>query len=212
MRKRTRTAIGSMAAALVLMSLPAAAHAEAYWQCVPFARMISGIQLFGDAWTWWGGAQGKYQTGYKPVSGAVLVFRPTGKMKLGHVAVVSQVLTDRLVQVSHANWSQINGARGQVENDVVIADVSEQGDWSVVKVWYDPIGDLGTTTYPTYGFIYQDNTAKTIASAVRGVQGAMGVVANAVPNAVTASGQVVNSVVDAADSFGSLIQKSLSGK
>ncbi len=56
------------------------------------------------------------------------------------------------------------------------------------------LSDLGTTTYPTYGFIYQDQTARTIASAVRGVQTAMGAVASAVPNAVSASGNVVNSV------------------
>ena len=24
-----------------------------------------------------------------------------------------------------------------------------------MKVWYGPMGDLGTTVYPTYGFIYQ---------------------------------------------------------
>ncbi|CAL4866536.1 hypothetical protein MMA231_00779 [Asticcacaulis sp. MM231] len=32
------------------------------------------------------------------------------------------------------------------------------GDWSKVKVWYGPSNDLGTTVYPTYGFIYQDPT------------------------------------------------------
>ncbi len=76
-------------------------------------------------------------------------------MRSGHVAVVSQVLTDRIVQVTHANWSTIAGHRGQVENDVTVVDVSPKGDWSQVKVWYDPAGDLGTTVYPTYGFIYQ---------------------------------------------------------
>ena len=30
------------------------------------------------------------------------------------------------------------------------------GDWSQVKVWYNPIGDLGSTVYPTYGFIYKN--------------------------------------------------------
>ena len=24
--------------------------------CVPYARQVSGIKLFGDAWTWWDGA------------------------------------------------------------------------------------------------------------------------------------------------------------
>ena len=35
-----------------------------------------------------------------------------------------------------------------------MVDVSEAGDWSAVRVWYGPIRDLGTTVYPTYGFIY----------------------------------------------------------
>jgi surface antigen len=208
MRQRTRTFIGSLTAALAVLLAPmGAAHAEGYWQCVPFARMISGIQLFGDAYTWWGQAAGKYDEGFKPSAGAVLVFKPNGHMRLGHVAVVTSVLTDRLIQVSHANWSEIEGSRGKVENDVVVADVSAKGDWSVVKVWYDPVGDLGTTTYPTYGFIYQDATARNVASAVRGVQTAM----NAVPNPVSASSQVVNQVVDATDRFATLIQQSMSG-
>src|SRR3546814_5614904 len=30
-------------------------------QCVPFARAASGIQIYGDAWTWWGQAEDRYQ-------------------------------------------------------------------------------------------------------------------------------------------------------
>jgi len=167
MLKRTRTVLGSMAAAAMLSLVPASgAMADIYWQCVPFARLASGIQIFGDAWTWWRQAAGKYATGFTPKAGAVLCFKPNGKMKLGHVAVVSQVLTDRVIQISHANWSRIGGTRGQVEQDVTVIDVSPAGDWSAVKVWYDPLRDLGTTSYPTYGFIYQDlNAARTAASA-----------------------------------------------
>ena len=84
-------------------------------------------------------------------------------MRLGHVAVVSQVLTDRIVQITHANWSPIEGSRGKVEQDVTIVDVSAQGDWSQVKVWYDPNRDLGGSTYSTHGFIYPDATARMIA-------------------------------------------------
>jgi len=35
--------------------------------------------------------------------------------------------------------------------------VSPQGDWSQVRVWYGPTGGLGTSTYPTSGFIYADS-------------------------------------------------------
>jgi len=155
MRQRTRAVLGSLAAALLVTLTPGGAFAESYWQCVPFARLVSGIQIFGDAWTWWAQAAGKYETGFTPKAGAVLCFKPNGKMRLGHVAVVSQVLTDRIVQVSHANWSIIDGSRGQVEKNVTVVDVSPAGDWSQVKVWFDPTGNLGATVYPTYGFIYQ---------------------------------------------------------
>jgi surface antigen len=129
---------------------------SAYLQCVTFARQFTGMQIFGDAWTWWGKATNRYEEGSRPKPGAVLVFKAQGKMSRGHVAVVSQIITDRYIQVTHANWSPINGRRGQVEDNVNVMDVSESGDWSKVKVWYGPSNDLGTTVYPTYGFIYQD--------------------------------------------------------
>ena len=76
----------------------------------------------------------------------------------------AEVLTDRIVQITHANWSPIEGSRGKVEKDVTLVDVSPEGNWSQVKVWYDPSRDLGGSTYPTYGFIYQDAKAKIIAA------------------------------------------------
>jgi len=73
-------------------------------------------------------------------------------MTRGHVAVVSEILTDRVIRVTHANWG---GSRGRVEENVTVVDVSPEGDWTAVKVWYDPINDLGTSVYPTYGFIHK---------------------------------------------------------
>jgi surface antigen len=163
MSKPMRRLAGVFAAAMLAFA-PAGAMADIYWQCVPFARLISGIQIFGDARTWWAQAAGRYETGFTPKAGAVLCFKPTERMRLGHVAVVSQVLTERVVQVTHANWSPIEGSRGKVESDVTVIDVSPQGDWSQVKVWYDPLRDLGTSTYATNGFIYQDQTAKVLAA------------------------------------------------
>ena len=154
MTKRTRALLGSLAAAAMISFAPVTASADGYWQCVPFARLMSGIQIFGDARTWWSQAAGKYDTGSTPKIGSVLSFKPTARMNLGHVAFVSQVLTDRVIQVTHANWSIIEGDRGQIEKDVTVVDVSPAGDWTQVKVWYDPIRDLGNTAYPTYGFIY----------------------------------------------------------
>jgi surface antigen len=134
---------------------PTTAGDRSSWQCAQFARMFTGIQIFGDAWTWWEQALGKYARGFTPEAGSVLVFKPFGPMTRGHVAVVSQVLTDRIIQVTHANWSPVGGRRGQIENNVTVVDVSDGGDWSKVKVWYRPSGDLGTSIYPTYGFVYK---------------------------------------------------------
>ena len=213
MRKRTRALIGSLAAAAFVAFAPAGAVADTYWQCVPFARLISGIQIFGDARTWWDQATGKYETGYQPKAGAVLCFKPTARMRLGHVAVVSQVLTDRIVQITHANWSPIEGSRGKVEKDVTVIDVSPSGDWSEVKVWYDPNRDLGGSTYKTHGFIYPDATARVLAStgfskvqngAIAVAQSAASQMANAVrPGAGPMS--VLNQAADSTDRIAALI-------
>ena len=37
-----------------------------YIQCVPYARQVSGIQIRGDAHTWWGQAEGRYAKGRLP--------------------------------------------------------------------------------------------------------------------------------------------------
>ncbi|WP_422396615.1 CHAP domain-containing protein [Sphingomonas profundi] len=146
------------ALAIVVAALPAALPAETLGltvgECVPFARAMSGIQIYGDAWTWWQQADGRYARGRSPKVGAVLVFRPGGAMRLGHVAVVSRVISPRILMVTHANWSRIGGTRGQVERDVTMVDVSPAHDWSAVRVWYDTNEALGGSTYPTYGFIY----------------------------------------------------------
>lgn len=123
-------------------------------ECVPFARAASGIEIFGDAWTWWDRADGRYQRGETPRSGAVIVFARTSRLPLGHVAVISRVFDRRVVMVTHANWSRIDGERGHAEQDVTLTDVSPDNDWSAVKVWYHDQDGLGTTVYPVYGFIY----------------------------------------------------------
>jgi surface antigen len=198
--------------AIVIALAPGGAFAEDYWQCVPFARLVSGIQIFGDAWTWWSQAAGKYQTGFVPKAGAVLCFKPTGRMRLGHVAVVSQVLTDRIIQITHANWSLIDGDRGHVEQNVTVVDVSPNGDWSQVKVWNDPSRDLGSTVYPTYGFIYQDAASATSAklavaqnAAIAMAQSAASQVAAAVRPGATPTA-VLNQAADSTDRIAALIE------
>ena len=127
-----------------------------YLQCVPYARQVSGIQIYGDAHTWWGQAAGRYQRGSKPRVGAVMAFEPHGNMELGHVAAVSRIVDSRTVLLRHANWSLIDGRRGQIEDNVRAVDVSENNDWSAVRVWYAPIQALGGTAWPVEGFIYRE--------------------------------------------------------
>ncbi len=138
-------------ALLFTVVIPAQAMAL---QCVPYARETSGIEIFGNARTWWGQAAGRYERGATPRVGAVMAFKPTRAMRIGHVATVSEIVSEREVLVSHANWSLIHGRRGQIERNVRVVDVSESGDWSKVRVWYAPLADLGTSTYPLFGFIY----------------------------------------------------------
>ncbi|HEY1753220.1 MAG TPA: CHAP domain-containing protein [Caulobacteraceae bacterium] len=213
---RTRASLGALIIAAIVTLAPGGAFADDYWQCVPFARLVSGIQIFGDAWTWWNQAAGKYQTGFVPKAGAVLCFKPNGKMRLGHVAVVSQVLTDRVIQITHANWSLIDGDRGHVERNVTVVDVSPKGDWSLVKVWNDPSRDLGTTTYPTYGFIYQDTVTAASArisaasdAAIAMAQSAASQVAAAVRPG-SAPMQMLNQAADSTDRIAAIIEAATS--
>lgn len=142
-----------------------AAQASQYLQCVTYARQISGVQLSGNANTWWDHAEGVYDRGNEPRVGAVLAFRSSRAMRAGHVAMVSKVLSNREVLLNHANWSY----RGGVEQDALAVDVSPEGDWSEVRVWYGPSGQLGIRSNPAYGFIYPEASSGagnlTIASA-----------------------------------------------
>ncbi len=125
-----------------------------YLQCVPYARQVSGINIFGDAYTWWGQAEGRYSRGYRPRVGAVMALKPHGGSRLGHVAAVSRIIDSRTILVRHSNWSPINGRRGQIEDNVRVIDVSPANDWSEVRVWYAPLQALGGTHWPVQGFIY----------------------------------------------------------
>lgn len=155
--------------ALMAAAAPAAAKTL---QCVPFAREVSGIQIQGNALTWWDQAEGRYARGHAPKPGAVLAFAATSRMRYGHVAMVSQVISDREVLLTHANWS----SRGGIERNVRAVDVSAAGDWSRVRVWYGPMGGLGLTSYPTHGFIYGDGAAQDDDTAQKPVQIASNIV------------------------------------
>jgi len=119
-------------------------------QCVPFARQASGVQIFGDANTWWGQAAGRYPRSNQPAPGSVLVMRGYRDASRGHVAVVTEIVSDRVIRVDQANW--LNG--GEISVGVPVLDVSPNNDWSEVRMWYIPGGHWGGRVYEAQGFIH----------------------------------------------------------
>ena len=93
----------------------------------------------------------------------MLVLRRSGRLPNGHVAVVSEVLGLRTILVTQANW-----VHHRVAEDQPVIDVSPANDWSVVRVWWPPAGDVGVTGYAAYGFIRADRAAshEEIAAAI----------------------------------------------
>jgi surface antigen len=127
--------------------------AEASYTCVQYARSFSGIEIYGDAWTWWHQKKTGYKQGQTPTDGAVLVFKRSGKMIFGHVGVVVHQVSDRDILINHANWALPGERKGQIRESHLVRDVSKAGDWSAVRVWYPDRQAFGRV-YPTYGFIY----------------------------------------------------------
>ncbi|MFQ5959200.1 MAG: CHAP domain-containing protein [Alphaproteobacteria bacterium] len=119
-------------------------------ECVAYARKASAVSIRGDAWTWWRSAKGRYRRDNRPAVGSVLVLRRSNRLRLGHLAVVTRVVSKREIIVDHANWLN----RGKVHLGTPVRDVSAAGDWSAVRVWYTPGRTLGRRTYPAYGFIH----------------------------------------------------------
>jgi surface antigen len=137
-------------------------------ECAPFARALSGVQLYGPAADWWWKADGKYARSYQPKVGSVMVMRRNGRLPYGHVAVVSKVLSHREILVTQANW-----VRNRVTEDQPVVDVSPRNDWSMVRVWWPPSGQMGVADYPAHGFLLatrpksRDELAQQTPGAVR---------------------------------------------
>jgi hypothetical protein len=152
---------------LLLFILPACSltgsfrypHASGHYvsdivQCVPYARRVSGINLYGDADSWWWNAQGKYARGNTPAEGAVLVLKTTPRMRSGHVAVVKEVLSARQINVTHSNWGNNKKRRSIIYDSMLAQDVSGANDWTQVRFWNVETVALGFP-YAAYGFIYK---------------------------------------------------------
>ncbi len=149
---RTTPFFGAMALAfLTLVSTGAQARG---WQCVTYARTITDVAIRGNANTWWNQAEGRYQRGSQPTPGAVLAFKSAPGMRMGHVAVVREILSPRELRIEHANWTR----RGGVERDARAIDVSPQGDWSEVRVTFG--STMGLRVNPAFGFIYPGSASE----------------------------------------------------
>lgn len=122
--------------------------------CVQYVRQTTGMELSGDAWRWWHSAAGRYERGQQPEAAAVMVFSRTKKMNHGHVAVVREVVDSRTIRIDHANWAPRRGGKGKVHKSILVQDVSDANDWTLVRVWYPPVNDFGRP-YAVSGFIYQ---------------------------------------------------------
>jgi len=131
-------------------SAPAILGGQPPSECVPYARNISGVQIWGDAVTWWAQAENKYARSGRPAEGSVLVLRGWNDERRGHVAVVKAILSQRMIRVDHANWMH----NGEVSINVPVIDVSAANDWSQVRVWHVPGGYWGGRIYDAQGFVH----------------------------------------------------------
>lgn len=131
------------------LAAPSSSQSEPPLQCVPYAREHSTVKLYGDAWTWWKEAAGKFPRHSTPKVGAVIVLAGYAGIKSGHVAVVRALIGPREIRVDHANWLD----DGRITLGDPVADVSAGNDWTLVRVWNVETGAWGGRVYPVEGFI-----------------------------------------------------------
>jgi hypothetical protein len=122
--------------------------------CVEYARMRSGLAVFGDARHWWDRAKNVYARMSHPVEEAVIVFSGSRRLKRGHVAVVTNIVSPRQIIVDQANWQN----KGEIDHATPVLDVSADNDWSKVRVWDMRSGTFGTHVYAISGFIAKELT------------------------------------------------------
>jgi hypothetical protein len=121
-------------------------------ECVPYARLRSGVALFGDAGSWWDKAEGRYVKRQQPRRGAVIVLAGYAGPGRGHVGVVTAVVSVREIRLDHANWL----GDGAIYIDDPVVDVSAENNWSEVRVWNPRTDAWGRKTYLVEGFIGPD--------------------------------------------------------
>jgi hypothetical protein len=122
--------------------------------CVEYARARSGLAVFGDAKFWWSHAKNLYARLSTPVEEAVMVFTADRKLRSGHVAVVTNIISDREIRVDQANWQN----HGEIDRSTPIRDVSANNDWTKVRVWDMRSQTFGSHIYSISGFLAKELT------------------------------------------------------
>jgi hypothetical protein len=133
----------------LLSSLPVVEKPLKRLYCVQYARLRSGLEIFGDAKQWWGRAKNLYDEFAEPAVNAVMVFSGSHRIRKGHVAVVTQIVSPREIVVDHANWQN----HGEIDRNMPVLDVSAKNDWSRVRVWDVRTRQFGSHVYSISGFI-----------------------------------------------------------
>ena len=117
--------------------------------CVQFVRQTTDFRLSGNAHLWWSRAAGVHARGSVPEAGSILSFKSIKSMPMGHIAVVSQVISSREIRIDHSNW-----VHGGVVRGAEVVDVSPRNDWTAVRVSLKPGTASYGSIYPTNGFIH----------------------------------------------------------
>ncbi|HEY2032984.1 MAG TPA: CHAP domain-containing protein [Rhizomicrobium sp.] len=138
-----------VAANPALTAAPTVERMAQHLYCVQYARLRSGLQIFGDAKYWWSKAADLYNRMAQPAADAVMVFSGSKRIRRGHVAVVTAVVSPREIKVDHANWQN----HGEIDLNMPVLDVSKNNDWSQVRVWDPRSGQYGARVYAISGFI-----------------------------------------------------------
>jgi hypothetical protein len=120
--------------------------------CVEYARARSGLAVFGDAKFWWSRARNLYARAAAPMENAVMVFSGSKRLKKGHVAVVTNIVSNREIRVDQANWQN----HGEIDHATPVLDVSTKNDWSRVRVWDMRSNGFGAHVYAVSGFIAKE--------------------------------------------------------
>jgi hypothetical protein len=120
--------------------------------CVEYARARSGLAVFGDAKFWWARAKNLYARMTTPVENAVMVFSGSKRLKKGHVAVVTDIVSKREIRVDQANWQN----HGEIDHATPVLDVSAKNDWTKVRVWDMRSNGFGAHVYAISGFIAKE--------------------------------------------------------